>query len=284
MIHLHDKTRHKIVMAGLLLLCLLPTCAVACWCLWRNSSWETQLAAEHLKQQLGFNVKLERLKHPRPGTEIYENLELLDAETGRSLFSCRSVEVRSKNLPDAQSQEKPTLVVTFDQPEIDAAAFGQLGRLVERLLQDQLAPGVNCRFLATEAKLRLDATVQTFSGVEAGVDHSGGDAQAAMRFQLPGSKSQAPVVVQLYRDRTTTPPQNRLAILAGDNEMPCDLLALGIPEFKKLGPKARFQGEMAIDNFVAENLVQEWTGKIAGRFLDVDPQTVQATKLGKISK
>jgi hypothetical protein len=66
--------------------------------------------------------------------------------------------------------------------------------------------------------------------------------------------------------------------------MPCDLLALGIPEFKKLGPKARFQGEMAIDNFVAENVAQEWKGKIAGRFLDVDPQTVQATKLGKISK
>ena len=88
MFQLHDKTRRKLAIAGFVLLCLLPTCAVAGWCLWRNMPWETRIAAEQLERQLGWKVKLERLKHPRPGVDVYENLELIDAETGGTIFRC----------------------------------------------------------------------------------------------------------------------------------------------------------------------------------------------------
>jgi hypothetical protein len=144
MFQLHDKTRRKLAIAGFVLLCLLPTCAVAGWCLWRNMSWETRIAAEQLERQLGWKVKLEQLKHPRPGVDVYENLELIDAETGGTIFRSPSIEVRWGENADPQSKDKPLLVLSLDRPEIDAAALDRIGRCIERVLQKQTAPDVNC--------------------------------------------------------------------------------------------------------------------------------------------
>jgi hypothetical protein len=284
MFHLHDRTRRKLLLTGFVLICVLPTCAVAGWCLWRNSPWETRLAAERLQQRLGWTVKLERLRHPRPGTEVYENLELLDPETGRTIFTCRAVQVARGTMPDPQGNEIPALSLTLDQPEINAAAFPQIGRLLERALQDQIAAGENCNFSARTFKLRRGEAIETFSDIDAGVVHAGGDAQAAIRFQLPDAPAAAQVGIRLYRDRGLTPPQNHVEILTYGNEVPCDLLALGIPEFAKLGSKSRFQGELTIFNFEQENIVRDWEGKMSGKFVNVDERKVQATKLGRIGQ
>jgi hypothetical protein len=270
MFRFHDKTRRKLAIAGFALLCLLPTCVVAGWCLWRNLPWEARLAAEQLQIHLGCEVNLEGLAHPRPGAEVYRNLELADPETGQSIFSCKSVEVSRQNIADPQGQEKPTLVLSFEQPEIDAAALGKIGRLVERLLQDQAAPGVNCRVSATELKLRRGKTSQTFPGIEAGVDHSPGCVQAAMQFHLPEANSAAPVAIRFYRDRSTAPPQNRFQLITEENEVPCGLIALGIPEFAKYGDRARFQGTIEFDYSQKISLADDWNNALTGRIIDAD--------------
>jgi hypothetical protein len=234
MFHLHDKTRRKLAIAGFLLLGLLPTCAVAGWCLWRNMPWETQIAAERLQQQLGWKVKLERLKHPRPGTEVYENLEFLDPETDQSIFFCRSIEVSKKQIADPQGQEKPTLMLSFDQPEIDAAGLDQIGRLIERIVQDHVAPGLNCRLSPTELKLRGGKVVQIFPGIEARVIHSEGDIQAAMRSPLPRVNLEAFVEIQLHRDRKVSPPQSRFELVTTANEVSWEQIVSEIPEFTRL--------------------------------------------------
>jgi hypothetical protein len=237
MFHLHDKTRRELAIVGFFVLCLLPTCAVAGWCLWRNMPWETQLAAERLQQQLGWNVKLERLKHPRPGTEIYENMELLNPETGQSLFTCRSIEVNTKLIADPQGQEKPTLALSFDHPEIHSAAFEEIGRLVERVVQDQVAPSINCEISTVEMKLRNGNTVQAFADVKAGVAHSENFVQAALLFHLPSAKEAAPLVFRLSRDRTVSPPRSSFELVTSENEMTWEKVVSEIPEFAKLGLK-----------------------------------------------
>jgi hypothetical protein len=283
MFHLHDKTRRKLTLAGFVLLCLLPTCAIAGFCYWRNSPWETRHAAEQLQQQLGWTVKLDRLNHPRPGTDVYENLQLLDPETGRTIFACRAVQVARGTMLDPQGQEIAAVSLTLDQPEIDAAAFPHLGRLIERALQDQIAPSENYNLSTATLTLRRGAAVETYSDVYAGMFHADSVAQAAILFQLPDAPTAARVGIQLYRDRGFTPPQNHVDILTYGNEVPCDLLALGIPEFAKLGPKSRFQGEMTI-YFEQENTVRERQGKMTGRFTNVEERKLQATKIGTIGK
>ncbi|MCC6124113.1 MAG: hypothetical protein IT426_04065 [Pirellulales bacterium] len=270
MFHFHDKTRRKLAIAGFIFLCFLPTCAVAGWCLWRNLPWETRLAAERLQMQLGWKVNLEQLRHPRPGADVYQNLELFDPETGQFVFSCKSVEVGRRSVADPQGREKPTLVLSIEQPEIDAAALGKIGRFVERLLQDHAAPGMDCRISAAELKLRRGKTIETFTGIEAGVDHSPGCVQAAMQFHLPEAKNAAPVSIRFYRDRSTAPPQNRFQLITAENEVPCDLIALGIPEFAQYGARSRFQGTIEFDYSQKISLADDWSDALTGRIIDAD--------------
>ena len=226
MFHLHDKTRRRLAIAGFISLCILPTCAIAGWCLWRNMPWEAQLAAEQLQQQIGWRVKLERLKHPRPGTDVYENLELLDPETDRVIFSCKSVSVGMRPIADSQGNEKPTLVFAFDRPEIEADAIPQIHRLIERALQDQVAPGMNSHFTAAELQLRGGESIRRYPDIVAGVEHSAAYVQAALQFHLPDATAAMPVTLRLYRDRTATPPQNHFEIVPADSEVPSEMIAL----------------------------------------------------------
>jgi hypothetical protein len=275
MFHLHDKTRRKLAIAGFILLCLLPTCAIAGWCFWRNMPWETQIAAEQLQQQLGWKVKLDHIKHPRPGVEIYENLELSDPETGRFIFSCRSVEISRRMIADPQGQEKPTLIFAFQESEIGVATLTQMGQFIERVLQDQAMTGMDCRLSTSELKMRRGKTVQKLSNVEAGVDHSASCVQAAMQFHLPQAKTAAPVVIRLYRDRTITPPQNRFELQTAENEVPCDLLALGIPEFAKYDSQTCFQGNLEFNYFQQIRPDKDWSETMTGRLSNIkdNPQT-----------
>jgi hypothetical protein len=240
MFQLHDITRRKLAIACFILLCLLPTCAVAGWCLWRNMPWETQFAAERLQQQLGWKVKLERLEHPRPGTDVYKNLELADPETGQPFFSCQSVKVSHKQITDPQELEKPPLTLSFEQPEIDAAALDQISRLIERVVQEQFAPSIDCEISLVEMNLRRGKTMQAFP-IEAGVKHSDGCVQAAMRFSLPNANEATSVVLRLYRNRTVLPPQNSFVLETSESEMSWEQIISEIPEFAKLGLKLDYK-------------------------------------------
>jgi hypothetical protein len=226
MFPLHDRTRQKLAIAGFVFLCLLPTCAVAGWCLWRNMPWEAQFAAEKLQQQLGWKVKLERLAHPRPGMDVYEKLELLDPETGRVVFSCKSVSVGIRPVNVSLGDVKPMLVFVFDQPELEAASISQFHQLIERALQDRVAPGVSCYFLAEVLRIRRGKAVESYYNIDTGVFHSADSVQAALRFHLRDNNATIPIKLFLTRDRNATPPENHFNSDAPENEIPRDLLAL----------------------------------------------------------
>jgi hypothetical protein len=225
MFPLHDRTRRKLAIAGFVFLCLVPTCTVATWCLWRNLPWETRLAAEKLQQQLGWKVKLERLRHPRPCTDVYEKLELLDPETDRTVFSCQSVSVEIRLIAISQGQYKPMLAFEFDRPAIEAETIPQVHRLLERALQDQVASGMNCYFTAAELQVHRGETKQTYRNVVAGVDHVAKFVNAPLRFYLP-DRAAAPITLRLTRDRNAAPPRNHFESDAAENEVPREMLAL----------------------------------------------------------
>ena len=82
MMQLHDKTRRRICLAAFFLLCLAPTALVAAWCV----AWQLpgHKAAEiaRLRQQTGLDVALAGLRHPRPGTVLYQGTDALRSGDG----------------------------------------------------------------------------------------------------------------------------------------------------------------------------------------------------------
>jgi hypothetical protein len=207
MFPLYDKTRRRLAFLGFVLLCLLPTCAIAGWCLWRNSSWETHVAAERLRMQLGWKVKLGNLKHTKVGTDVYENLELSDAESERKIFSCKTVSVAVRQIPDLQDKKKPFVVCIFERGEIEADGFSAIHALLERALQDQIAPETNIFFQADELVIRRGETRQSYNNVVSRVEHYEKSALGTILYSATNSKGKKPAIF-FYRNRNVTPPEN----------------------------------------------------------------------------
>jgi hypothetical protein len=208
MLPLYDKTRRRLAFAGFVLLCLLPTCAVAGWCLWRNSTWETHVAAERLRMQIGCKVKLSGLKHVKVGTDVYENLELLDAESDRKLFSCKSASISVRRISDLQGKENEFVVCIFEQAEIEDEGLAAIHELLERALQDQIAPETNCFFQANEFAVQRNGNRQIYNNVVARVEHYEKSSVGAILYGKANSNGEKPAIF-LYRDRSVSPPQNR---------------------------------------------------------------------------
>jgi hypothetical protein len=232
--------------------------------------WETRIAVERLERGFGWKVQLDRIAHPRPGVEVYENLEFIDAETGESLLRCASIELSRRDYADPQGEVKPTLVLALESPEIEAAAIDRLRRSIERILQRQTAADSNCLLSAAELKVRRGKQTVSLPGIDSNLVYSDAGIQAYMQFHLPGDEAAVPAFVRIVRNRTINPPQNCIELKTENNDLPCELLALASPAFAGLGPQARFRGDLHVYYVPRDGANADLGGDIVGQFSDVD--------------
>jgi hypothetical protein len=266
MFPLHDSTRRRIGIAGFLFLCLAPTILVAGWCVARHLPGHAAREADRLGRLLGFEVALGGLRHPRPGVVLYEGLELADPETGRPVLRCRLLEAGWVQRDAAQGRQQPLLVLIASQPEVEAAALDRLGQVLHRVLQRQSGPAqADVRLVAREVTLRADENSQTLTDVQGGVETSSARAQAEARFRLAGVETFGPIRIRIVRDRQATPPAAGFELDTGGAEVPCGLLAMGLPVLEPLGPQGRFRGYVW-----ASRTAEGWSGEVTGQLLDVD--------------
>jgi hypothetical protein len=271
MFRLHDKTRRRFCLAGFFLFSIAPALGAAAWCAMRHMPWKVQDEAKSLGRQLGLEVRLSGLKNLRPGVVLYEDFELADPETGQCLLRSRLLTIDWKTIIDGPGGGKPVIVLSASQPEIETAGLRQLGDLFQRAMQGQTGrPAANLQFLAGELTLRAGAHSQTFTGVEGGFENPTGGVQAIVSFRIPGINMPEPVKIRAVRDRRTNPPANWFELSTGDGELPCDLLAAGLPELGTLGSRCRFRGYIGIHQEPGERSIDKWSGVVAGQLLGVD--------------
>ena len=84
MFQLHDRTRRRLCLAAFVCVGAIPSLLVGGWCVARHLPGRAQAEADALGRQLGLVVKLEAVKHLRPGAMLYEGIELADPETGQT--------------------------------------------------------------------------------------------------------------------------------------------------------------------------------------------------------
>ena len=70
------------------------------------------------------------------------------------------------------------------------------------------------------------------------------DVDLAAPFLEPVVLRATPDVVKILvvRNRQLTPPATGLELNTGDNELPCSMLSIALPELRQLGPSCRFSG------------------------------------------
>jgi hypothetical protein len=249
-----------------LLLGLPPLLAVGAWCAWRHSNAHVRLAAEAMSQRLGLTVSLRNLAHPRPGVDVYQGLQVIDPETGRTVLRCRSVEVRTGSTSATSEDGYPELIVTADTPELELRGLEELSRLIQEAMQGRLGPrNPRWTFSAAEVHLVAGGTSQTLIEVQASTSAPAGGVQAEMAFRLPKLNMPEPARIRLGRNRQISPPAAGFELSTGGTKLPCSLLGLGLPEFQRAGANSRFSGYV----WANQNL-GGWQGEMVGQWSNLD--------------
>lgn len=263
MFQLYDQTRRRVCIAGFFALGVLPVALVAAWCASRYLPGHLRAEAEQLGRQLGLDVRLEGLKHLRPGAVLYEGLEIADPETGQVLLKCRLLEVASQQSDD---RRRPTLALLASQPEIEAAAIGRLWELLQRTVECHHGRlDADLRIAAGEVTLRAGADSQTLTDVEGNLETLPAGADAQVRFRLAGADTPEPIRIRVVRNRQLAPPASGFELYTGGGELPCNVLAMGLGELKPLGACCRFRGYLW-----ANETPQGWEGEITGQMARLD--------------
>jgi hypothetical protein len=207
MFRFYDATRRRICLAAFCILCVLPTLAVAAWCVARNLPGRVRAEARALGRQLGLEVSLDDVRHPRPGETVYQGLKLADPETGQAVFRCRSLESVWTKVEDVSGSPRAALLLVASQPEVEAAAANRLRQLLARIMQAQNGQAeVEIRFHASELTLRAGETAQTLSEFSGGIGSLPGGIQAEATFRLAGSAATEPARILITRNRQVSPP------------------------------------------------------------------------------
>ena len=250
-------------LAAFMALGVAPTLLIAAWCAARHLPGRAAAEAARLCTLLGTSVTLEDVEYPAPGVLRYRGLQVANPETLRPVLRCGVLDAAW----DSQTTPTPMLGLTVSGLEVEAAEADELGRLVGCVLQSrggQAEP--NIRLSAGQVVLRFGAAEQSLGNVQGVVKTYPGDrVESWLAASCGNAQDATPARLRIVRSRQSSPPTYGFEIDAREAALPCSLLALGLPEMRRLGTSSRFQG------YLRASLLQEgWTGELAGRLTNVD--------------
>lgn len=264
MIHLHDRTRRRIALAIFFALGLAPTLAVSAWGVWWRSGRHVEREAEQLGWRLGMSVSLSGVRHPARGVVVYEELRIREPETHQPVFRCREVEARWNEIPGGSNGRK--LRLALSQPEIVASQWGEVWRVIDRLLTGRAeANGLSLRLAAEELSIVGPQSTQKLvqADVRVNTRPTGPDIEAA--FRLAGKTECEPARLLITRNRQVTPAATGMELDTGGGPLPCGLLAIALPGFDLVGPGSWFRGALRLELSPGGP-----NGELAGQFSKVD--------------
>ena len=258
MFSLHEITKIRLCRAAFIALCVVPTCAVVFWCVAVRLPIYRQIHERLIAAEFGLHAQLFRVTTPRPGTTIYERLDLFDPETKQLLARLPFVEMESGGADVTVTLPFPSIIngTRLDLVWQSALAHVRESRSWQRL-----------RFEARNLTLHLnhgdDQTLTELHGeIRSGTD----DAQMALSFRLAtsGENEAEPSQVTLVRHRASK-PTSEFQFITGNSPLPCCLAASVVPNINGLGKASTFQGTIS-----ATESGSGWTTSLKGELVDVN--------------
>jgi len=270
---MHRQPAHFVCRIGFVLLCVLPTAAVAGWIVQRSlpgfvlsarQEWEQELS-----RQLGLRVTCAAVEYPRHDTAELTDVMFADPETGAAVASARSLEL-------VCSGERWKLIGW--QVVVETAQLPLLRtQLDQRLLRREASSHVTnaCEIWLREVTLHDTSHSLTLVDVAGAWKSTATGPECALSFRLPEADPQQPRGEWLVqRNRQTVPPATRWQLKTGNLTLPLNIAAAAWPALARLGPGAQFSGELEI---VQANT--EVSGALRGTLFDVDLDSLVSEQL-----
>ena len=242
-----------------LLFCAIPTIGVVYFAAHRRSAPQW---AGLVQSQLGIETHIGSVETPRPGELVMRDVRFVDR---------RGVEILSL-IEATVLAGQPNQIIVQDQLRIDSVGLHQLlGQLTERMVSpdiQQSAWNINLREAVVMSQpnesgqresLRLEPVNLFVAATNDGV-------RATLKTPIAGadqSRDENWVIAAVERSIAT--PDLRVEIETGDTQLPCWLAHPWVPQLKRFGYAAEFNGAVRI--MPGDD---SWRGTLAGNFFRVD--------------
>ncbi len=258
MFSLHETTKLRLCRGAFLAVCVAPTCVVLAWCVIIHLPGYTRAHQRTIAACLGLHARLGKASTPRPGTVLYESLELSDPDTLQPLARFPFVEVQV---------DGSAVYVTLPWPAIiNGTRFDALWKAA----CDTARPTAIWRQLHFEAQ---DLTVHLgdgdlrFTGLEGQIENNDQHTQLKLklRYATAGTQAPQPAELSFVRHWQSKRSTSVLQFTTGPTPLPCSLASSIWPGIERLGRTSEFQGRIFVTQQTGRANVQ-----LSGRLSRVD--------------
>lgn len=252
-----QRMRRNVCRMSFVALAALPTFAVVVWA--GAARWPGGVARSErrLADELGLSVSLENATDPRPGVKRFEGLRLAEPETGREVLRLRSLDVVRRS--DATS-------LVASQGELFAEQLPLLWQLItERLRTEHVADRPGLRLAISGLTIHGALQGQTLASLVGEIERTAAGARGSLRFQLAAESVGEPIRITIERRASSERVSTRWELHTANRPLPLAPLAELVPALAHLGPRAKFQGALWV-----EQTGDEWQGELTGSATDVD--------------
>jgi len=266
-----------VLLVGFFALCVAPVVLLAGWGVARSLPGHAAEEARRLSRVLDLDVSFDRFVHVRPGVVRYEGLLVADPESGRPLLRCTALEAGWIEIADPQQHGTKTLALTADEPIIEAGGVEALAKTLGRLLRQTGDRPIDLRLRPATLAIKTDEGPQILESFGGGMQATPEGTQAWADFRLPGSDAEKPIRLRIVRSRrndATGGPTTAFELDTAATDVPCRILALGLPVLETLGPECLFGGQLR-----GREAADGWDVDAAGRLIDVDLGHLSADRL-----
>lgn len=258
MFSLHETTKIRLCRAAFVALVVVPTGAVTAWTVFVNAPAYRRAHERAIAARTGWQVELASASSPRPGSLVYEGLELSDPDTGQLLARLPFVEVNSGG---GTVVVKLPFPATVNGTRLDA--FWQLSEDLARRWPDSDV----LRFEAQNLTVHLHEGDQTFTDVVGQIDGQAGRARAKLSFRraIAGSGSAEPCLLSVARRGDRASAVRVIQLTTGATPLPTALFAALWPGALHFGKTCHFTGRIS-----AVERSGAWRTELEGRARGID--------------
>lgn len=261
MFSLHETTKIYLCRAAFIALCMVPTLAVLAHSVIVHLPGYARAHERAIAAALGLHAQLGKASSPRPGTMLYESLELSDPATREPLARLPRVEVHSIG---SAVHVKLSHAVMINGARLDALA---------QAIRDAARPGLikhSARLRAQNATVHLAEGDQSFTDIEGNIEATDDRATFKLSFRrtLAGGDLGEPSELAFVRQAETTTPTNVIQLTTGSTSLPCSLARSIWSGVECLGRGSDFQGRIIFSQQGGHTRTQA-SGRLAHVDLDV---------------
>ena len=252
-----DESRRKwLCRRAFVLLCLVPTLAVAAMSVSRETAAHREAFERAAAEHTGLTARIGRVTHPAPRMVLFEGLELVDPLSRAVVARARAVE---------WAVIEGVARVHLSQAEFEAAHAPRLWGWIERRLRGEPPLGALAMRVSADSLTwkHADAS-QTFIQLDCRLDAIDAGREFDAAFRLADTPAAEPAEVRVVRGAMGD-GGTQYSFSTGGAALPVSIFAPLVDARPLLGPRAMFLGSLAIDARDGG-----WDGDLFGRLIEVD--------------